>query len=406
MPGATRFGRGLRQGVLDQGRNWHHHRAARRRIPFRDARTLMSETERDHGMKKYLSAAVAALALGGSASAVANCRNWQPTGKIISVSPGVDLQTTINKAVAGTIIQLARGTYTLNSPIEMRSGVSIHGLSGAIVSFNGNGNYNAFHVARGVSDLSIWGVTFDGRSTGTEGSSPNIKGAIFIDHGGSINVVGNTFQNIFNCSGLFMYDSDNVYVQNNSFNNVVQGISTQYDDGLKTHHTYWVSDNKLNSFHRMGIEIFAGWCQDFHVDRNTLTWSSRAIGLSIVTGGGQSVQDTSTANGTIMGNTENGAAGSGAWGLELGVPNFNVEGNTMTNLGTPFCISSSPKSVIFNNHVSNATAIFSRDGGYESNFWVGSNTLNKLTVVGWPGHGLTNQPSTNYSPSIPACSAQ
>jgi hypothetical protein len=203
-----------------------------------------------------------------------------------------------------------------------------------------------------------------------------------------------------------MYDSDNIYLQGNVLINDVQGVSGVYDDRRTTHHSFWISDNTINSFYRMGVEVAAYWTRDLHTDRNMITWSKGGIGLSIVTGGGQSVQDTSHANGTIMGNIENSVSGSGGWGIELAVPNLNVESNTMTNVDHPMVISSSPNAVIFNNIVSGANGISSEDGGYESNFWVGSNTLDGQNIIGWSGHGLTSQPETNYAPSIPACAAR
>jgi hypothetical protein len=245
---------------------------------------------------------------------------------------------------------------------------------------------------------------------GSSGGDNTISGAIFIENGSSnIHVEGNQFQNNFNQTDIYIYNSDNIYFRGNvSGPNEYQPVSAHVTDST-IHSNLYITDNIMSGFIRMGAEIQdnSGSGSGFggvHVDRNSIEQSSNAgdnMAISLVPGAANSCN-------TVWGNTlTTTTPDTGQWGIEIGVlgpASTDIEQNTITDVGAPFFIAPAVATAIQNNTLTNwgnsfGDGPFNEDGGYNNTQWVGINTLNGTQTAGWAGHANKGFQPAACSPS-------
>ncbi len=329
-----------------------------------------------------------------------------PTGAIVNLSPGANIQNAVNAASPGATLLFGAGTYTISSRLVLASGVSLVGLPGAVLQ-KATGNDSVLYLV-GVSNITICGFSFIGEETHTgPGGSILLAslvdsqfGFVFVVGGNNNHVVLNTSTNNF--SMVQAFNTDGLYVQGNTSNGDWEPINFTYNDNA-THSNVFITDNHLSYWSRNGIEggdfspngslTNVNPAINWHIDRNVLINDDRdqytpnggGLMMSILSYGGSS-------GNTVWGNTctvmPNANPSRGEWCLELG-EHFTVSQN-VTNVYRPIQISLGSGSAILNNTFAGFTsaaplAPFGEDGGYNGTEWIGQNLWNGSSVVGWPG---------------------
>jgi hypothetical protein len=106
-------------------------------------------------------------------------------------------------------------------------------------------------------------------------------------------------------------------------------------------------------------------------------------------------------SGTVWGNQIDGAH-SGGTPIELGNHagpfNVTVAQNVVSNHEWGMMFSHTAGMTVLNNKFTNVDNPFSDDGGYDKTEWIGTNTVDGVKQVGWPGHRYGAEPTT-FSPS-------
>ena len=141
---------------------------------------------------------------------------------------------------------------------------------------------------------------------------------------------------------------------------------------------------------------------DLHIDRNTITppvTNTSSIAISAV-GLGATICGSIDSN-VMAGNPSAGTAPQ--WGIEIssvGPATTSLENNTFTNVAAPFFIAHAVGVEISNNTMNNFgqdapyfSGAYNEESGYNGTEWIGSNTQNGSTVVGWSGHTYGAQPT-------------
>lgn len=321
-----------------------------------------------------------------------------PTGTTTNISSGAStsaIQTAITAASAGTTLIFPAESFNITTTLNLKTGVSLYGLPGATLVAAYASSSNGMH-ASGVSNVTISGFICDG---GTDGGGGTLNGFIFVDNECSnIHVQWNTFQNNFNQSDLFMYNSDSIYFQKNVCGpNEFQPVSMHRTEGT-THSNIFVTDNTITEYARMAIEALFNVQGEYHIDRNTISGqdvpnaSGGGIALSIVNDNGEG-GGGSNQHGTIWGNSISGDT----VGIEIVLTNMTIKNNTIVT-STGFFIGTCAGSVIENNMITSGN-VFQEDGGYDGTEWVGTNTINGVSSAGWSGHGPYGTKPAVYTPS-------
>lgn len=319
---------------------------------------------------------------------------------IITISPGANIQKTINSAPSGTTIVFKPGVYNVSKVINLKSGVSLEGQPGA--QLQSNGSVGIFQ-GLGVRDINISGFTFDGKNNG-----PSNSGAIYLDSStgsgsgtpsNNIHISNNTFQNWTNTSGsnLWLWHTQNTYVEGNTFKNGWEAVGWSTDSSAPPLTNLVVSNNVITGMKYIGIETaFDSTVSNVHIDYNKIS-NIGDMSISFVEGevGGK------VLSGTVWGNKIDGA-NSGGTPVELGNYkgpfNVTVSQNVISNHEWGMMFSHTAGMTVFNNTFTNVKNPFSDDGGYDKTEWIGTNTVNGAKQVGWPGHKYGAEPAT-YSPS-------
>ncbi len=318
----------------------------------------------------------------------------------ITISPGTNIQKAINSAASGTTIVFQSGTYNVSSVINLKSGVSLQGQPGAVLKSSGS---VGIFQGLGVHDINISGFTFDGNNRG-----PSNSGAIYLDSssGGAsgtpsnnIHISNNTFQNWLNkdSANLWLWHTQNTYVQGNTFKNGNEAIGWSTDVGAPPLNNLVVSNNTITGMKYIGIETaFDSTVSNVHIDYNKIS-NIGDMSISFVEGavGGK------VMSGTVWGNQID-ASHSGGTPIELGNYkgpfNVTVSQNVVSNHEWGMMFSHTAGMAVFGNTFKNVQNPFSDDGGYDKTEWIGTNTINGAQQTGWPGHKYGAQPAT-YSPS-------
>ncbi len=327
-----------------------------------------------------------------------------PSSSDIRVGPESNLQSVINNAKAGSVIVFKPGTYSISSPLRLKSGVSLYGEPGAILRASGA---NGIISGQGVSDIVISGFTFDG---GTRGGPGDVSGAIYLDRDGSrlsqnIRIINNSFNNWTRSNALWLWHTQYTYIQKNTFRNNYQAVTWRNEENgsSPTMRMLVVSDNIIDGISRMGIETgFFSPTYDVHIDRNVLTNSSSTEPMLSFVG--------RVDSGTCSGNRIDGVH----WALEFGNGSRSIfavtsRDNVVTNSEWAFSLSHSPGIVVESNVITNCRNPFSEDGGYDNTEWIGVNTINGVQRSGWVGPGsrqhgpypLSSKPKTFEASPMP-----
>jgi hypothetical protein len=319
----------------------------------------------------------------------------------ITISPGANIQQAINSAPSGTTIVFKAGVYNVSQVINLKSGVSLQGQPGAELLSNGN---VGIFKGLGVHDINISGFTFDGRNGG-----PSNSGAIYLDSStgsgsgtpsNNIHISNNTFQNWTNNTGsdLWLWHTQNTYVQGNTFKNGWEAVGWSTDPGAPPLNNLVVSNNTITGMKFIGIETgFDSTVSNVHIDNNKIS-NIGDMSISFVAGpssGGR------VLSGTVWGNQIDGAHSGGTL-VELGdhaaAFNVTVSQNVLSNHEWGMMFAHTAGTAVLNNTFTNVQNPFSDDGGYDGTEWIGANTINGVTKTGWAGHHYGTEPTT-FSPS-------
>jgi parallel beta-helix repeat protein len=298
---------------------------------------------------------------------------------------------------------LLSGTYTITSPLRLTSAddgetwsTSSRSAARSAVLLNGPSDQKIFDVGyyginntQSVKNITFSNLTFNGGSSGGN--------AIWIDgYANGVYVRNNSFLNHSNGSDLYIYNSDNIYFQDNTSGpNELEPVAGHVTDN-KSHSGIFITDNKISGFNRFGVELqknSAGYFQDVHIDRNVVNISARGNPagnevFSLVSG-------PSPLGNTVWGNTVTGVRGDNQVFLELSANNTSVEHNSVSQMDWGISFSSTLGSEVEDNTFTNVGAAFGRDGGYNDTQWVGVNEVNGVSEVGWPG-----VPNTTAKPKV------
>lgn len=321
-----------------------------------------------------------------------------PTGTTSMISSGAStgaIQSAINGASAGTTLIFPAEEFAITTEVALKSGVSLYGLPGAELIAAYSLGENGFH-ASGVSNLTVGGFICDG---GADGGGGTLNGFFFQDnHCDNLHVEWNTFQNNFNQSDLYMYNSDGIYFRKNlCLANEFQPVSMHRTEGT-THSNIFVTDNTITEYARMAIEALFNVQGEYHIDRNTISGQDvpgdpdGGIAISIVNDNGEG-GGGSNQHGTIWGNNISGDT----VGIEIVLTNMTIKNNTIVT-STGFFVGTCAASVIENNTITSGN-VFQEDGGYDGTEWIGTNTINGVSSPGWSGHGPYGTKPAVYTPS-------
>jgi len=318
----------------------------------------------------------------------------------ITISAGANIQQAINSAANGSTIVFKAGVYNVSKVINLKSGVSLQGQAGAVLKSNGN---VGIFQGLGVHDVNISGFTLDGNNRG-----PASSGAIYLDSstgGGNgtpsnnIHISNNTFQNWTNNTGsnLWLWHTQNTYVQGNTFKNGWEAVGWSTDSSAPPLKNLVVSNNVITGMKYIGIETaFDSTVSGVHIDYNKIS-NIGDMSISFVEGevGGK------VMSGTVTGNQINGA-NSGGTPVELGNYagpfNVTVSKNVISNHEWGMMFSHTKGMAVLNNTFVNVKHPFSDDGGYDGTEWIGVNTVNGVKQTGWAGHTYGAEPAT-FAPS-------
>jgi parallel beta-helix repeat protein len=320
----------------------------------------------------------------------------------ITISPGANIQNVINSAPSGSTIVFTPGIYNVSQAISLKSGVSLEGQSGAELLSNGMAG---IFKGQGVHDITISGFILDGHNGGPGPGS----GAIYLDSStgsasgtpsNNIHIVNNTFQNWTNSNDLWLWSTQNTYIQGNTLKNSYEGITWATDPGSPSLNNLVISDNVITGMKTMAIETaFSSTISNVHIDRNTIN-NIGSISISFVEGeSGGNFQ-----SGTVWGNHIDGT-NSGSVLLELGnyigPDHITVSHNVLSNAEWGMMFSHAAGAAVLDNTFTNVQNPFSDDGGYDATEWIGANTINGAQKTGWSAHGAYGNEPTVYSPSTP-----
>ncbi len=317
----------------------------------------------------------------------------------ITINPGADIQKVIDSAASGTTVVFTPGTYDVSNVINLKSGVSLEGQPGAELLSNGS---SGLFQGLGVQDITISGFTFDGHNGGPGQGS----GAIYLDSStgdnngtpsNNINILNNTFQNWTNSSDLWLWGTQNTYIEGNTLKDGYQGINWATDAGTPALNNLVISGNTITGMQAMAIETaFSSTISNIHIDYNNIS-NIKDISLSFVEGptGGN------FESGTVWGNHIDGT-NSGSTLLELGnyvgPDNITVANNVLSNAQYGMMFSHAGGAAVLDNAFTNVQTPFSEDGGYDGTEWIGGNTVDGVTQNGWSGHGAHGTEPALYSP--------
>jgi hypothetical protein len=325
----------------------------------------------------------------------------------ITISPGADIQKTINSAASGSTIVFKPGTYNVSQVIDLKSGVSLQGQAGAVLKSNGNAG---IFEGLGVKNITISGFTMDGNNGGPEGS-----GAVFLDSSGgggsgtpsnNIHISNNTFQNWTNNTGanVRLWHTQNTYVQGNTFKNGWEAVAWSTDSNAAPMNNLVVSNNTITGMKYMGIETaFDSTLSGVHIDYNKIS-NIGDMAISFVEG----EVGARIMSGTVWGNQID-SSHSGGVPIELGNHNgpfdVTVSQNVLSNTpsgSSAFIFSHVPGVAVVNNTFSNTKDPFGYDGGYDGTEWIGTNTVNGVKQTGWSGHHYGTEPTTFSASAAPS----
>jgi len=320
----------------------------------------------------------------------------------ITINPGANIQDVINSAPSGSTVVFTPGTYNVSEAINLKSGVSLEGQSGAKLVSDGTAGIFEGHA---VQNVTISGFVLDGHNGGPGQTS----GAIYLDSatGGAgstpsdnIHILNNTFQNWTNSNALTLWSTQNTYIEGNTIKNGYQGITWDTISGTPPLNNLVISGNSITGMSRMGIETgFSSTVSNVHIDYNTLS-NIKDMGISFVEG------DTSGnfKSGTVWGNHIDGSANSGnvpllEIGNRGGTDNITVAQNDFSNSQWGLSIGHVSGMAILNNNFTNVQNPYSVDGGYDGTEWIGSGTIDGVHSNGWSDHGSYGAQPALYSPS-------
>jgi parallel beta-helix repeat protein len=310
----------------------------------------------------------------------------------ITINPGANIQNVINSAASGDTIVFTPGTYSISNVIELKSGVSLEGQSGATLASNGSAG---IFEGLGVHDISISGFVLDGQNSANQDGGAIVLAADGGTPSNNIHILNNTFQNFTHSSDLAFWSTQNTYVQGNTLTDGYQGISWHTSADSSALDNLVISNNTITNMSRMGIETgFSSTVSNVHIDYNNISHTGD-MAMSVVEGD----VTGNFQSGTIIGNTIDGP---GYPLLEIGNRNgpFNmtVADNTLSNSEWGMSIGSVQGAAILHNTFNNVQAPYSTDGGYDGTEWIGANTIDGKSVTGWSDHGSYGTEPTLYSP--------
>ena len=290
-----------------------------------------------------------------------------------------DTQAIQNAINAQTVLVLNKGTYIINSTLNLRSGVSIYGTNGATIqagpSMTGTllANGRCFYL-NNVSKSAIINLKF----------LPSVRSYNIAAWSNAVIMVNNSSSNNIKYNTMTFKQSYNP----NGINGIwISGTTSTYN---------YVGYNKLTT---MGIEYAEAGASYNTVTNNTITNSfadglsahgnasaycinNKALNNSVTNAGQMGIEDWGNVTGSLIsGNTINGTGKS---------PNESGSGIGLSLVGV--------NSIASHNTISNAKDMYIEVGG-NNNIKVDTNTINdsQLAITGIIVNSTTAKPAHSYS---------
>ena len=211
-----------------------------------------------------------------------------PAAAQVTIPLGASIQAAVNAAPAGTVFNLADGTYS-GQQFQAKSGDQFIGGSGGGTVLNGNGMTSPMLSANGASNVTVSDVTV------TNYQTPSQQGAIHTGAGWqllNVTAAGN------GAAGAYIGGTNNLVSGGSYSNNGQEGLAGSFADGSKI---IGVTLNNNNAAGAYDPTLEAG-------------------GLKI----------TNTNGLTISGSNAQGNNGPGFW-ADLNDQNWTITGNGAAN---------------------------------------------------------------------------
>jgi hypothetical protein len=262
------------------------------------------------------------------------------------------------------------------------------------------------------NNITIANLTLDGTNSPTSNALIQYEnsGGVFTFN---ISILGNVFQNLGQ-NGLHIYNSNHIYINGNTFNNVgdvtlddvIAYSITPGNDANYVDVNF--NDNIFNGctrfcFETQNQDTTGASLLGSHFDRNIFTnFDTAAYGALSVTGAGFPAGVTASSSNpgsTIWGNTIIHSAvpcsrtgSTGPVGIEIALLYTTAENNIVQNTCYLMQVGGCTGCAILNNTITVASGdnAFAADGGYNETEWVGTNTIigsSTNSVTGCPGSG-------------------
>jgi len=310
------------------------------------------------------------------------------------------MNTANSSMVAGDYMFFQPATYSITTSVALVNGCYYIGQPGVIIS--AGAAVDLFTMITGTNNnIYISGFTFDE----TNFQSPNAAVRLVGNTGpvgsglNKVTIANCTFQNILGTTAsVFVYQSDNVRIDNNTFQNVYQAAAIHNNDAL-SHQNISFSGNTVRGSQRMGVELQAGGSplspyNNLTINNNLFCDIPNNEAISI----GFNVNNATGCQ--IAGNRFFGCISS----IELALSNAVLYGNTFYNCPGCFLISTAENTLMFGNVMKGCvnSNIYAVDGGYPGtiasvqNVYIGANMVDGTIVNGNVGgtYGAVSTTST------------
>jgi len=294
-----------------------------------------------------------------------------------TVTTSSNLATVNSSMASGDTMLFTAGTYTVGTALNLTNGCFYLGNPGAIL--HASSTNDLFDMTTGTNNnIQISGLQFDG-GNGASNAGIFIVGNNGTNTPGNISITNCTFTNFSGTvSGIFVFQMDNIRIDNNTFSNVYQAMSIHNNDSIG-HGNFSLCGNIMKGVARFGIECQGTGGTGNGPINNLNVCNNVGVDINLML---SLVDNSNTSTGVnIIGNQCWGGNG-----IETANSNTLIVGNVFTNGAEGLLISHGPNTIIYGNVFRNVAAPFAEDGGWLATQWVGVNMINGVATSGWSGH--------------------
>ena len=308
-----------------------------------------------------------------------------PAAAQVTIPLGASIQAAVNAAPAGTVFNLADGTYS-GQQFQAKSGDQFIGVPGGGTVLNGNGMTSPMLSANGASNVTVSDVTV------TNYQTPSQQGAIHTGAGWqllNVTAAGN------GAAGAYIGGTNNLVSGGSYSNNGQEGLAGSFADGSKIIGVTLNNNNAAGAYdptfeagglkitNTNGLTISGSNAQGnngpgFWADLNDQNWTITGNGAANNTGAGIQYEISHTA--TITGNL---IANNG--GSQVYISNSDgttVSGNGIVAPGTMHGAAEGGGVVLWSNARSDSPTLAENDSILNNTIVGPAATTGAFSVVG------------------------